>query len=393
MKRKKSPPKYPWALISVLVLVFLAVTLFKLSEYNKGGVVYLPKALMAEKDVVYPTQYSDNHITQNAISSDPRFKNLTFVDNKVLLSNVISSVSEYKGGQVSNKMENGTWLWTPLLNMTPSYVKSIIFGAKKNKIGVIYLSIDSYLDVFVMSNGSDREEAKQRFDKALQDFISQAHKNNIAVDVEAGWRNWAEEGNTYKPFVILQYAMQFNKTHSDKIRGIQYDVEPYLLESYQKDKSSALKNFVTLMDQTVSQMDGSDLALSVVIPEFYDEASGHTPEFSYKGKSGYTFGHLLSVLERREGSKIIVMAYRNFSKGEDSSVDVSKDEISEADGSHTKIIIAQETGDVLPPYITFHNTSRSYYKKQLSTLQQAFTADKSFGGIATHYINAFLELR
>lgn len=87
------------------------------------------------------------------------------------------------------------------------------------------------------------------------------------------------------------------------------------------------------------------------------------------------------------------MSYRNFSKGDDGSIEISKNEITLADSYKTKIIVAQETGNVLPPYITFHNTTLSYYNKQIATIEKAFALDKSFDGIATHYVNALMELR
>ena len=87
------------------------------------------------------------------------------------------------------------------------------------------------------------------------------------------------------------------------------------------------------------------------------------------------------------------MSYRNFTKGIDGSIDISKDEINSANEHKTKIIIAQETGDVEPPYITFHNTNKKYFNRQKTELDKAFMLDKSYGGVAIHYINAFLDLK
>jgi hypothetical protein len=87
------------------------------------------------------------------------------------------------------------------------------------------------------------------------------------------------------------------------------------------------------------------------------------------------------------------MSYRNFSEGDNGSIAISKDEISKANKRQSKIIIAQETGDVEPPFITFHNTSRRLYNKQVATIENTFAQNKSYNGTATHYINAFLELK
>jgi hypothetical protein len=391
MKRVKFVSKHKIILIFIL-LGFVFIGFFLFNSHKKIPLT-IASALNKEKKIIYPTQYSDSHITENAIISDPKFKNITFFDKEDFLANAISVLQKNKYNQLTEGQENGTWLWTPPLRITPKYRDSIISDAKKNGIKNIYLSIDSYLDIFVMSAGPEKEAKKKDFTKVLEDFVKVAHENNMTVDAEAGWRNWAEEGNEYKAFAVLNYAMQFNKTHTEKLRGFQYDVEPYLLDDYQNKSETILYNYINLVDKTVGFMNKSDLELSVVIPEFYDGTSIDAPKFSYRGKTAYAVDHLLSVLDRRAGSKIILMSYRNFSLGEDGSIDISQDEINLANNYKTKIIVAQETGDVNPPYITFFGTSHKYYDKQLALIQKAFEKDESFGGLATHYVNVFLELK
>ena len=182
-------------------------------------------------------------------------------------------------------------------------------------------------------------------------------------------------------------------SHTEKLRGLQLDVEPYLLPAYKDNKAKVLFNFVNFIDETVARLDKSDLSLSVVIPEFYDGENDMTPKFTYNGQKNYAISHLLRVLDKREGSKIIVMSYRNKSEGKDGAIEISKGEISVAEKFKTKIVLAEETGDVEPPYITFHNTSKSYYLKQVSLLEKAFSKNKSYNGIAIHYVNSFLDLK
>ena len=142
-------------------------------------------------------------------------------------------------------------------------------------------------------------------------------------------------------------------------------------------------------------MKDSDLYFSVVVPDFYDEKDDFTPKFSYNGKKESAFKHLLNILEKKENSSIIIMSYRNFAEGDDGSIEVSNNEMQTAKkGKYdTKIIIAQETGDFPPPYITFHNTSKKYFDNELKKINNTFDDHPSFGGIAVHYVNAFLALR
>ena len=390
MTRRKRLMK-KWPLYACIGIIGIGLCFFFYIQFT-------PRAPLAvaeqKKNIIYPTQYSDTHITENAKATDQRFKYLATYKKESFLASVISSFQTSANTAIAttNEPEKGTWLWTPTLDLTPAYWNPIIADAKKNGIHNIYLSIDSYLDIYVMPGGPEKEAKKKAFDGILENFIAAAHKNNMTVDAEAGWRNWAEPWNEYKAFAIVDYVREFNATHSEKFRGLQYDIEPYLLDSYEMNKVTVLRNLVDLINETVMRLDKSDIALSVVIPDFYDSTSEETSQFFYGWRYDYAFDHLLRVLERRPGSQLIVMAYRNRSDGADGSIAISKDEIKTADDYHTKVIVAQETGKVLYSYTSFYNTSRPYFDAQIRNIQEAFDADPSYNGIAIHYINALLEL-
>jgi hypothetical protein len=138
-------------------------------------------------------------------------KNIAFQNTSDLMANSISAFSGSSLSVIESGEENGTWLWTPVREITPEYEAKIIEGAKKNGIKNIYLSVDSYLDIYSMQNGAEKEKEQKLFDDILKNFISLANKNGIEVDAEAGWRNWAEDGNTYKALVTIHHIIEFNK--------------------------------------------------------------------------------------------------------------------------------------------------------------------------------------
>ena len=351
------------------------------------------------------SQYSDSHITPNAIATDSKFKdiafetpppsNWSFFSSQLAL--VIKAIKSITNPPSGGSKEYGSWIWTPVMTMTPEYMDSILSQTKADKVNAIYLSIDTYLDIFTMDKGAEREKQRKDYSDKLSDFISLANAKGIAVDAEAGWRNWAEGDNIYKGLAVISFVKNFNATHASKFRGFQYDIEPYLLDSYSKDNKaqvSILGDYVGLIDKTQYFIGASALRFSVVVPDFYDKKDKMTPEFSYNGQKGYVLTHLLNILDKRPDSSIIVMSYRNFADGSDGAIEVSSNELRTANSGHnTKIIIAQETGDVAPPYITFHNTSKKYLLSQIQKINTAFNSYSNFGGIAIHYANAFLALK
>ncbi len=288
--------------------------------------------------------------------------------------------------------EHGAWLWTQVLRMTPVYRDSVIETAKQNGITAIYLQIDSYLNVLQMKDAKARSKQIKLFNSIVADFIAAANKNGIAVDAEAGSPNWAEEGQTHKAPALLAYVKEFNRTHAAKFRGFQYDIEPHVLPRYAEHTEVVLTNFLTLIDQTVTDLQGSDLQFSVAIPEFFEAAAQQSPKFSYNGTSGHTLDHLLSILERKPGSTLLLMAYRDTALGKNGTIELSKDEIKQANDSRTKIIIAVEVGDVGTPGISFYRKPRAEYLAHIQYLQNAFASEGSFAGIATDHLEALQEL-
>ncbi len=408
----KDTRRVPMILILVIALFFAGGSIFHtISLYSNTQTAHSVAEIESPAKYnpidLHIAPYSDKHITRNAIETNEKFETLAladFLSPDQTSTQFISPQSQIAGAglallQAPEQKEYGTWIWTPLLDMTPEYMESIMTGAESYGVNVIYISIDSYLDIFVMHDGKEKEKKYKEFSDKLERFIIIAHKHNIKVDAEAGWRNWAELGNTYKAFAIIQYVKEFNATHTHTLRGFQYDVEPYLLSWYQKDNISVLRNFLSLIDQSIMLLGPkkylNDLEFSVVIPDFYDKNQSPFPPFEYMGETDYPYNHLLNSLEKRPNSSVIVMSYRNFAHGADGSIDISNTEVETATNGlySTRVILAQETGDVQPPYITFNNTNKKYYSDEVAKLTKAFEPYANFGGIAVHYVNAFLSLK
>ncbi len=290
--------------------------------------------------------------------------------------------------------EYGTWVWVSPLQMSTSYTTSVLNMAKANGINVIYVTIDDYLEIAALPEGVDKDAQKAAYSTALQTVVRAAKLQGIAVDAEAGWRDWAEAGQTYKAFAIVDYVLEYNATHpNDALRGFQYDVEPYLLSSYETNKGPILTRFVQLIDETTTRLGTAPIRFGVVIPHFYDDAQAWTPAITYNGTTQHTFNHLLSILDRRAGSTIILMSYRNFSEGNNGTIQISQVEVTQANGHATKVIVGQETGNVDPAYVTYYGLTKAYYLEQVGIVQNAFKTNTGFGGIAVHYVEPFLELR
>jgi hypothetical protein len=292
--------------------------------------------------------------------------------------------------------EFGVWVWESPIQMTTAQASTILTEAKRNGMNAIYITIDDYLAVAVLPAGVEKNARIQQYHLALNRFITEANKLGIAVDVEGGWKDWGISKNRWKGYALIDFVKDYNQKYPlAKIRALQYDVEPYLLPSYEENKASTLTPFVAFIDESAKRMADVDAGFSIVIPHFYDATQKWTPQITYNGKKAHTYTHLLSVLKKKPGSTIIIMSYRNFFEGNDGVEQLSAPEIAEAatSGSGTKVIVAQETGNVDPNYVTFYGFSKSDYLDAVNAIYTGFSHQISFAGVATHYMDSFLQLQ
>lgn len=142
------------------------------------------------------------------------------------------------------------------------------------------------------------------------------------------------------------------------------------------------------------RMQSVDAVFSIVIPHFYDDVANWTPLIKYNNVTAHTYNHLLNILEKKPGSEIILMSYRNFFSGPNGTEEISKTEVSEAsEGNYsTRVIVAQETGNVLPDYITYYGLTKINLFNNLSLISNTFGVYSNFGGTAVHYLDSFQVL-
>ncbi|MEZ0209161.1 MAG: hypothetical protein ACAH17_03250 [Candidatus Paceibacterota bacterium] len=295
----------------------------------------------------------------------------------------------------SSSKELGIWIWNFPSQMLSATADAQLKQLQANGFNAVYITIDDYLDIASMPEGTAKESAKATYFSNLSKFIVKAKALGIAVDAEGGWRDWAKSANRWKGYALIDAAKQYNALYPNaKLRGFQYDVEPYILPEYETNKATVLTDFVTYIDLSAQRLVGSDLAFSISIPHFYDDAQAWTPAITYAGKTMHTFNHLLAVMEKKPGSTILLMSYRDTFEGTNGTRQISETEIKEASaGYSTNVIVSQETGNVDPDFVTYYGGTKAEVMNAVATIQSAFSSYSRFGGVAVHYMDSFLEMR
>ncbi len=328
-------------------------------------------------------------------------KKIVFVSLGFVVAVLLIVFSQQDSGQprsqeVFTESEFGSWIWTPVSAMDENKMREYIDTAVSKKINVLYLTVDEYLDI----SDSGDEKAVSHYEESLNKFIALSKEKGVAVDAEGGGRDWAKPEHAWKAHKLLQFVADYNSRHEYDFRGIQYDIEPYLLPEYEENKKEVLTAYVELVDALSHETekfttDDKQVQLSFVIPHFYDASQQWTPKVTLNGREDYSYGHIVRSLNRLPKAQVIVMAYRNFIDGTNGALHLALEEVRFAsrNASNVKIVVAQETGKVEPDYVTFYGRSSSELASQVAVLQNDLSSERSFGGIAIHYLDTFAELK
>jgi hypothetical protein len=315
----------------------------------------------------------------------------TSATNTILVQKVTGAI----WGSIFGKKEFGIWVWDSPMKMTEAQAGKVIEISKKNGFNVIYVTVEDYFQILQVRDIAERAKRKSAYVNKLSAFITAAHKAGIEVDVVGGDKDWSAPANRWKGYALIDFVKEYNLGHPNSlIRGLQYDVEPYLLSAYEIDKGKELKSFIEFIDESATRMQTVPAQFSIVIPHFYDDVQNWTPQVSYKGKDAHTFNHLLKALEKKPKSTIIIMAYRNFFEENNGVKQISEVEINEATkGKYSsRIIVAQETGNVSPGYVTFYDYPKVSLFDSLNEISAYFGKYPNFGGVAVHYFDSFVKM-
>ena len=360
-----------------------------LSFQNPEPLVSVATATSTTTKVTYPSSVPVK-VTQKT-----PVKPATSTDSIKITVTQQNPITNFTDSVHQKKEEFGVWLWRSPRDMSSDEMSAVVDQISASGFTSVYITIDDYLDI------RSQKKAVEKYESSLRTFLVLAAKKNIAVDVEAGGKRWAFPAERAKASTILSFASEFNKKNVNKIRAVQYDIEPYDLAGYENKKEAYLSDFLTLISQLALQAKQENIALSIAIPEFYDSRD-EAGSVHFEDRVDLPFGHLLRILGTVPKSSLIVMAYSDRTDGPLGSINISQTEVAQASyvSNPVKIIIAQETGNVdsegretLSPSVTFHGQSKTYFFSQLKIIDDTFSAYPAYGGIAVHYFDTFLFLK
>ena len=288
---------------------------------------------------------------------------------------------------IASRYEYGIWLWKSPLDLNKEECETILSKLRVNKFNRVYITTDDFLTI-------KKDQKMEYFDK-LYHFVKVAKKNNIIVDVVVGDTSWAKPEFRHKACQFIEMVVKYNSMHPDaKLNRLQYDIEPYLLDKYNKNKKKYLTDLIAFTNTVSNHLKKHpDIGLSIVIPHFYDNNQDWTPKILYNGIYKSTFEHINLILRKINNSTLIIMAYRNYFFGKNGVNDIIQVEFNMiSEQKNPKLIVAQETTKTFPRYTSFYGHSQSELFRQLNIIYSNFGKLPSFGGIAIHSFDGYFNL-
>lgn len=295
--------------------------------------------------------------------------------------------------------EVGAWEWRSPVQLNGAERADLLSGMAEEGMTVLYINIEDYINI--LESGKPQTEIAsdmERFNNATTQLLADADQHNIRVEALAGATDWALNSHDYIPQALTDYVIDFNKTAVHKITGIQFDIEFYNDDGYDKAKPAYARQYLDLAQRLANKINALQpeerIRLGFAVPYWMDEKSNLSPTFTRGDKPNPTIFHLLDILNTVPNSYIVIMSYRNFPDGKDGTAALAEAEMRYAQQMNhaVGIYVGQETTQVTPKKITYHSLSQNKLKDDANTAADLLREYPNFKGFSIHTADSYLKL-
>lgn len=274
------------------------------------------------------------------------------------------------------------WVWNSsnevnnIINNYSSYRKDLFkfcmnpHNNANNKISVLFLSSRDA----VYSNSDN-----------LRKFIAEASDSGITIEYLDGDPSWA----TYNQAIgydRISKVIEFNSktiSEKEKIKGVHFDVEPYLMKQggiykppfWDVDRTSVWNSYVAFLDscQSLVNSSGSNMYFGIAIPRWYENHVGVNELKKLQSKVDY-----VAIMDYNENASVIINDASN--------------EIKHAVELNKKVWIGVETQQISPETVSFYEEGNNFMETQLDSTFKVYGGNSVFLGFAIHSYRTYRVL-
>jgi hypothetical protein len=197
-----------------------------------------------------------NTIALQGTMRDERFEVSEIIPPESMPSNAVDATNKpLEQKRSSNKATKSAWFWSPALWMeTPDKIFNV-----KQKLGInrIYITVPS-------NNGVVSQPAE------LRKFIVKAHIQGLQVWAVLGDKSAVTSAGvaTFLNASAAYGAFNEDSQPSEKLEGLQLDIEPYLIAGYAHDPAAWLSKYSNVVNNI--HLTAPNLPIDIVLPFWFD---------------------------------------------------------------------------------------------------------------------------
>ncbi|WP_126426988.1 hypothetical protein [Brevibacillus marinus] len=249
------------------------------------------------------------------------------------------------------------WIWQAELISTEK--QEILSFSEQHGINRIFLRIDL-------------EQPNEYY----RQFIRDATASGIEVHAVGGHPAWARTAYQPRMLKLLEWVKQYNRAaaEAERIKGIQLDIEPYLLPQWEEDRETLLREWQTNVTSFVqAAKQDSDLEVSAALAIWLDDIP--VPDQPDMPLSAWMIGQFDST---------VLMAYRDTLNGPNGLLAVVENEIRQADELGKRIIVAVNLKKIAEEHASFAEEGVAEMNRVLGMLPEYLDQHPAYAGTAIH---------
>lgn len=263
----------------------------------------------------------------------------------------------------------GVWVWQPGQVTEPSQAAALLAFAAAQ--GVTHLYVESELLL---------AEAPER----LAMFVEEADAMCVAVELLFGAAEWALAENHAVPLALVEDGLDFvDGLAGARPVGLHFDVEPHGLADWDTNQAQYAGEYLDLLEQMVTSLQGSELALTVDVAFWYDGVAIERDGVQRP----------LSELVQDRVDRIVVMDYRDHAEPPDGILDNAAAEVAYAGTVGGRVRVAVEaTCGLVPEKVTFCEEGAIAMSLALELTKLSYAGSPGWDGVAVHDFAAWSVL-
>jgi hypothetical protein len=252
----------------------------------------------------------------------------------------------------------GTWMWRKETVLGANERQRLLDFAKEKGVTELYVAI---ADEYEGSGGL----------AALAELVRRAQRLAIQIFWVCGDPSWALSAHHARAIAVIEWAARINALLRNlalpEIRGLQYDVEPYLLPEWKASPGSVEPQYAALLAELRDATQAAGFELWLDVPFWLGQRS-------FQGTS-------LGRLAAGASDGIVIMAYRNTVTG---IVEKATDLLRDSDAKPRSVVVAVETGCREEPVTTLCGISATALDSARVEIRKRLGSFGAFAGLAVH---------